>query len=241
MIVVKRLFVLFAILHGSNTHSYSQTEKEIVSRYRAALQKTVEESSIHSIELKGVFTMQKINLPLSIYYQSPNLRIEMSFQNVTFLQISNDSLKWEYNPMNETNAITRIAKHETGWAKQNSSFDFVNYDLLNYEKLNLRLQLKRKERIDTVDVHVLELSDKGKTKSTLFINSISSLLYKVEDAKGYRHFANYSNTNGYVLPRYVLESNAKQKIEVHFNQLAFNKTLEDSLFIIPKYAFNKKV
>src|SRR5688572_8900477 len=102
MIGVTRLFLLFAILLWSHSHSYSQTEKDIVSRYRAALHKTVDESSIHSIELKGVFTMQKINLPLAIYYQSPGLRVEMSFQNVTFLQISNDSVKWEYNPMNDT-------------------------------------------------------------------------------------------------------------------------------------------
>ena len=92
-----RLFVLFVIL-GTSTLSHSQSEKEIVSKYRSALHKLVDEKSIQSMALKGTFTSQKLRFPAAIYYRAPNLRVEMTFQSLMFLPISNDSIRWNYIP-----------------------------------------------------------------------------------------------------------------------------------------------
>ncbi len=229
------LFTVFCI----NFSSYSQSEKEIVLKYKAALQKISDENSIHSMELKGVFTIQKVSLPATIYYQKPNLRIQMTFQNLTFLQVSNDSIKWDYDPFKETNKISPVTKKTGGLTDGGSSFDFINYDLMNYEKLNHQLKVIGKEKMDSVEVYILELSKKDKTKAKIFVNTKNHLIYKVEDDKGYRCFANYSNTMGYVFPKYVLESKPTQKMEIHFDQLTFNKILADSLFIIPQHVFDK--
>ena len=237
-----RLFVLFVIL-GSTTLSYSQSEKEIVSKYRDALDKVVDEQSVQSMSLKGTFTSQKLSFPAAIYYRAPSIRVEMSFQSLTFLQISNDSIRWEYNPMEEKNTITPITKGEGDWTTGSSSFDFINYDLLNYRELNHKLKVVGKQRVDSLDVYILELSRSDKTRIKFLINTKNGLIYKIEDIKGYRYFANYSNQNGYVFPRYILEAGKNTNLEANFSHLTFNLNLPDSLFAIPEEALagkNKK-
>jgi tetratricopeptide (TPR) repeat protein len=224
------------VILGASTLSYSQSEKEIVSKYRSALHKLVDEKSIQSMALKGTFTSQKLRFPAAIYYRAPNLRVEMTFQSLMFLQISNDSIRWDYNPMEEKNTITPVTKKEGDWTNGNSSFDFINYDLLNYRELKHKLKVVGKEKADSLDVYVLELSRNDKTTVKFFINSRDGLIYKIEDLKGYRYFANYSNHNGYVFPRYVLESGQDRELEAHFSQLTFNINLPDSLFVIPDQA-----
>ena len=238
-----KLFVLFVIL-GSSALSYSQSEKEIVSKYRDALHKVADEKSVQSMALKGTFTSQKLSFPAAIYYRAPSIRVEMSFQSLTFLQISNDSIRWEYNPMEEKNTITPLTNKEGDWAAGSNSFDFINYDLLNYKQLKHKLKIVGKEKVDSLDVYVLELSKSDKTTVKFLINSKNGLIYKIEDVKGYRYFANYSNQNGYVFPRYILESGQKRDLEAHFSQLNFNVSLPDSLFVIPTDALagkNEKV
>jgi tetratricopeptide (TPR) repeat protein len=235
----KKLCALLLIF-AANTLSYSQSEKEIVSKYRSALHKLADEKSIQSMELKGTFRTQKLNFPAAIYYRAPNLRIEMAFQSLTFLQISNDSIRWEYNPMEEKNTITPITKTTGDWTNGNSSFDFINYDLLNYQELKHKLKLTGREKVDSLEVYVLELSRPDKTKTKFLLDAKSGLIYKVEDSRGYRYFANYSNNNGYVFPRYVLESGNNREMEARFNQLTFNLSLPDSLFLIPERAFANK-
>ena len=235
----RKLCVLLLIL-AANIPLYSQTEKELVSRYRSALHKLADEKSIQSMELKGTFSTQKLNFPAAIYYRAPNLRIEMAFQSLMFLQISNDSIRWEYNPMEEKNTITPITKTTGDWTNGNSSFDFINYDLLNYQELKHKLKLRGKEKMDSLEVYVLEMSRPDNTKTKFMLDAKSGLIYKVEDSRGYRYFANYSNNNGYVFPRYVLESGNNREMEARFNQLTFNLTLPDSLFLIPERAFSNK-
>ena len=96
------------------------------------------------------------------------------------------------------------------------------------------------EKIDSVEAYVVELSKADKTKAKFFIHTKSNLIYKVQDEKGFRIFAHYSLNNGFVFPKYVLESNPKQDIEIRFNSMAFNTALSDSLFVIPQQAYDKK-
>ena len=184
------------------------------------------------MELKGTFISQKLNFPAIVYYKSPNLlRVEMAFQSLTFLQVSNDSLKWGYNPIEDKNTITPVDRTGGGdWKKENSSFDFINTDLLNYKELGHTIKLVGKDKMDSLEVFVLQLARDDKTKTKFFINTKNHLIYKVEDKKGYRYFANYSNTNGYVFPKYVFESSPAQQLEVHFKELSFNKTISGFSF-----------
>jgi tetratricopeptide (TPR) repeat protein len=222
-----------------STFAYSQSEKEIIVKYKSTIQKIADEHAIQSMELRGVFTMQNLNFPGAIYYKAPNFRIEMTFQSLTFLQVNTDSLKWEYNPFEDKNTITPADKKESGsngWSKQNNSFDFVNYDLMNYQELKHSVKLIAQKKMDSLNVYVLELTKSDKTKIQFFINAKNSLIYKVEDQNGYRYFADYTNIEGFVFPRFVIDSSPKQVLQVRFNQLAFNKALSDTLFIIPKHA-----
>lgn len=229
------LFVVFC-----SSIAYSQSEQEIVSKYRNALDQSVHEGSLKTFKLKGDFSMAKLTFPMVLSFKAPSLmRIEMSFQDLTFLQVSNDSLQWKYNPMEDKHLITPTVKNASGYPDQDQTFDFVSYDLLNYNDRGYRLKLKGKEKIDSLEVFVLELTKDRKSKTKYLINQRNFLMYKVEDEKGYRYFSNYINQDGFTFPRSILNVSKEQTLDIKLNHLEFNVSLDDSLFVIPESAFAK--
>jgi tetratricopeptide (TPR) repeat protein len=218
----------------------AQTESQLVSLYKAALQKAADDQAFHSMRMTGEFLFQKITLPVKVYYKAPSLlRVEMSFQTLKFIQISNDSLKWEFNPMENKNDVTAIGKEQSNIKKQTNSFDYVATDLLQYKELKHDLKFLRKERVDSVDTEVLELTDNSTAAKTLYyLNIKTHLLYKIANTKGFHLFADYRNEQGFVFPFFLIESGEKQTMEAHFSHVKMNEPLPDSLFIIPKNAID---
>ncbi|HYF69436.1 MAG TPA: tetratricopeptide repeat protein [Ohtaekwangia sp.] len=220
--------------------AYSQSEREIVSQYRKALDQSVHEEAIKTFRFKGELSMQKLRFPMVLSFKAPSLmRIEMSFQDLTFLQVSNDSLQWKYNPMEDKHLITPVVKNEDGSPDQDETFDFVNDDLLNYDNRGYRLKLQGTEKIDSLEVYVLELTKDKKAKTKYFINQKTFLIYKVQDEKGYRYFSNYIKQDGFVFPHSILNVSKDQTLDINLSHLEFNVTLDDSLFVIPQSAFDK--
>lgn len=221
----------------------AQGVKEIVASYKTALGITTEQDAIKTVELEGVFIFQKLEIPAKLYMRAPNqMRLEMFFQNLKFLQISNDSLRYEYNPMEGSSSLVAIDKTEFGATNSSSSFDYVYRDLLHYTDSSFQVLLLKGQKIDSIDCHVLQLKRprSSQKSTTLFINKKNSLLYKIEDEKGYRYFSNYVNQDGLVFPRFVIDSNKGQPMEGHFNDFKFNTDLSDTLFIIPQNEIDKR-
>lgn len=238
-----RLITLF-LLTCITPSLFSQTEKDILSGYKNALGKSTDEKAIQTMEITGDFVVQKLAVPITIYFKYKNfLRMEMKFQNLTFLQVSNDTLKWDYNPMTDEHKITPVEKKADGHGSDNKTFDYVNNDLLNYKELKHSLKFIRKQKLDSLEVYVLELTraKPAKSKSKFYISTATSLIYKTEDENGYRYFADYINHDGFVFPRFIIDSSPEQHIEGKFRTLVINKELQDSLFIIPEEILKKNV
>lgn len=245
IMVSQKVFFSFVILFFCLcTQTHSQTEKQIVDNYRKALKKAADDDYVQSMELRGEFILKKITLPVTIYFKSPNfLRMEMKFQDVQFLQISNDTVKWEYNPFEDRNTITKLDKSDSKQQYKNSdTFDFVNQDLLNYKEWNHVIKFKGKEIKDSLEVYVLELTNKSRkaTRMTFYINTKNNLLYKIEDEEGFRYFADYVTSGDYVFPRFMFDSKPDETMEAHFTHSIINKPVPDSLFIIPQSAMANK-
>lgn len=225
----------------SFTGALAQSEKDIVSRYKTAVAKNLDESSLRSMVLSGNFIVQKIDLPVVIAYKPKNLmRFEATFQNLKFFQVTNDSLQWDYNPMTGVNKVTRIDKENNGIKKRNSSFDFINYDLLHEPDKDHKLKLIGKEKLDSIEVYHLELTRSNKEKTLYYISTKNHLIYKIKDKDGFRYFANYTFQGGYVFPKFIIESNPEQYMEGRFHDFKYNQDLPDSLFVIPRQVLEEK-
>lgn len=238
MISKYRSILFVALLLGAMNFAHSQNVHEIVAKYTSALKKSADDDSIKTMELKGDFIMQKLKFPATMYSKSPyHLRIEMHFQTQTFLFVSNDTIKWEYDPLRDENKISRVDKTERdNENNSNTSFDFIKKDLLDYKQLGHKVKLERKEKMDSLEVFVLKLSkdDPQKSVTTIYMNTKNHLIYKIVDENGYRYFADYITVDNFVFPRFIIESKPDQLLEAHFQHISINPELSDSLFLIPQ-------
>jgi tetratricopeptide (TPR) repeat protein len=221
----------------------AQTEKEIVAHYREALMETLNDSLFQTLELRGDLTVQKLTFPAVMFFKFPHhYRVEMTIQNLDFLQIKNDSLEYEYNPMTEEHLVKKVDQEPGEEKEKDDTFDYANHELLNYKESGHSLKLLRKEKLDTLEVFVLELTKNKskKTRSRYFINTKTYLLHKVEDQKGFRYFADYTTIGSFVFPRFTIDSSPKDVMETRFRHVELNKFLPDSLFLIPQHALNEQ-
>lgn len=171
------------------------------------------------------------------------MRLEMEFQKLKFLKVSNDSLEWDYNPFEERSTVKVVERKENANSAYNTNtFDYLSRDLLNYKELDNVVKLLRTEKMDSIEVFVLELTNKNLKEKHLvyYMNTKTFLLYKVEEKDGYRYFADYINHNGFIFPRFIIESKPNETFEAHFEKLEINTPLDDTLFIIPEEVIEKQ-
>lgn len=220
-----------------NMSAWAQKPTEIVARYRAALKNTADKDAFKSISAEAVFRMMDIDFPANIVCASPNnMRIEMTLMGKTFIQVNNDSLKWEFNPMTNVHTI-KDAENLSSAQSATKRRGFVDYRLLEYDKLNLSLQFKGREKADSIDVFHLELVDKkNDLKISYYINTRTYLVYRAVDDEATSTYLDYENFNGFVLCRRYIEANTSQTMEVNFTRVELNGPIDTKLFIVPDEA-----
>jgi hypothetical protein len=161
--------------------------------------------------------------------------MEMEFQKLTFILMSNDSVKWEYNPLEDKNTVTPVDKNEFTGNDKDNNFDYANKPLLQYRELGHKLKLLGKTRLDSLEVFELELIKKEpRVKARYYIGTRDNLLYKIIDEKGERIFSQYKIQQEFVFPLYIHDSGDDQPYEARFSNIEINLPLPDSLFEVPK-------
>jgi tetratricopeptide (TPR) repeat protein len=219
--------------------TYSQSEKEIVAKHKSALGKTANDDSFVSCSAKGVAEVLKIRMPISLYVKKSAFRIEAEFQGLSFVKLSNDSLEWDYNPINGSHKIVR--KGESGKQSQedNGMMGFLLTDLINYQELKNKLKVVRHSTLDSVSVTELELTiAKSGKKVMIYMDRRNSLIYKVENDEGSMYFLNYKIVDGFTFPTRFLQYK-EDKTDFQFDQILVNIPLADSIFVVPPQAFEK--
>lgn len=233
-------FVLVIFL--SAEISFSQTEKSIVDNYRLALKQTLNDSIYQSTKLQGTMSMEKLSFPVVVYFRLPNtFRMEMQFQNLTFILMTNDSIKWEYNALEDKHSVTPVDEDESNKNGEDNNFDYANKTLLQYQELGYRLKLLGKVRLDSIEAYELELTKtKPRVKSRYYIGTRDNLLYKIIDEKGERIFSHYKIQQEFVFPLYIKDSGDDQPYEARFSNIEINLPLPDTLFEVPKHVLEMK-
>lgn len=236
------LLAFVLIING--VPSRAQSEKEIVSKLRIALKKSVHQDKVQTLSITGGYQINGIEFSGGFYYKQPRqFRGQMQLgEGFKMVMVANDSMQWQYNSGNKEHTIKRYDKDE--FSEENDPFEFAKLDLLQYKERGHKLTLLGKVKMDSVEVYELELKLAGRATNRqhlkFFINTKSHLVYKIEDHRGFRHYSNYIVTDGYVYPTRMVQSHNETTILGSFKELLFNKTLADSLFTIPKEAFKYK-
>ncbi|MBL7857521.1 MAG: tetratricopeptide repeat protein [Cyclobacteriaceae bacterium] len=216
----------------------AQKVEQIVEAYRQKIQATINSTDVQNIYMEGDMCFNELCFPAKLYSQQPKaMRIELAFQNITFIQITNDSLTWEYNPLTKVNKLERLKSGDTGKNKKdNNTFNYASNDLANYKTLGYHVKLLEKKKLDSLETFVVELVKSAKDKSKYYINTSSYLINKIEDKEGSWFFASYKKFDAIYFPMLSQQQGSNDFI-MKFKTVKLNQEFSDTLFTIPAIAY----
>lgn len=218
--------------------TFAQTAEEVVERYRKAVARWMHVASVPPFQAKGEICTAGMCMPLMLYVgPDKQMRLDLSVQGMTFQMIRNDSLSWEYNPIEKTSKIHRAGTGEP--FKKDNTFDYFNRTLLDYRDNGLRLEMKERVTIDGEEMFVLSTyREDATTSTTYYISTQTHFIRKIEDQKSTRWFGNYFQNNELLFPLYSVEKSPDREVTMRLSVLDTDTPLADDLFIIPDWAFN---
>ncbi|RLD82703.1 MAG: hypothetical protein DRJ10_04780, partial [Bacteroidetes bacterium] len=98
---------ILALLLLFNQNIFAQlTIDEIINKHLKIIGTLDDKRKITSFEIGGTFTQNKFQLPIKMWGIVPNhLRMNMVFNGIDFIKVSNGTIDWELNPMKDTLTI----------------------------------------------------------------------------------------------------------------------------------------
>lgn len=234
------ILVVFFSLSWFNV--YSQKETDIIKKLHSALRDGALETPEPPFVGKGIFEIQDVKFTGALYYHNPKSRMEMNIAGATFIQFDTDTITWEYNPFEKRHTIQHkdvdAHKQEMSLAKV---LDFTSRPLLYYKKHKHQLKFKSEQTIDSIQTYVLELTlkDSDIDPVTFYISKRTNLIYKSQSGNQVRWYANYKPIGNYIYPALmVVGSDGSSDMILRFDELSVGDPIPDSLFTIPKEAFD---
>ena len=238
----KAVFVLL-ILAGLCYQAHSQKVTDVIDRYRAKIGPMINASAEHSAffdyYMEGDACYDKICFPARFYIKAPKtMRMEFTFQNLQFYMITNDSLKWEYNPLSNTHKVVKTSA-QAEEENDTKTLDFANEDLYHYKDRKHKVKIVGKEMLDSLECFVIELINADKEKTTYHLNTTTHLIHRIEDAKRISQFYDYSAYVGKLyFPRVLIEKRDGKTMEMRFSKILFSQKFPTEMFIVPDSAKN---
>lgn len=182
--------------------------------------------------INGVFLQNKMNLPIKIQANLPDkYRMDLYFNNLDFIKISNGNTKWEYNPMQDTlltktsneNEAIEFASRWTGGLYQ-SSEDGVKLSMLGITKI---------EDIETYKIKVVF----GEKIRVYFIDKLSYLILRIDDdldEKKVTYYSDYRKIGQYLFPFSLIGyEGGIPATSMKFSEVKINEKKPDSIFSKP--------
>ncbi|HQU85760.1 MAG TPA: hypothetical protein PKY59_21670 [Pyrinomonadaceae bacterium] len=108
--------------------------------------------------------------------------------------------------------------------------------LLRYKENESKLDLTGREKIQGVDVYILDVTDKQNRKTKFYISAksfnVKMLEYEEDGTKYRRKFYDYNYSQGTLVPyRTVLYANDKQIEETEVGTITYGQKVDDALFL----------
>lgn len=207
--------------------------EEIVENHLETTGITNLEKELTGFAIEGTFQQNKMDLPIKIKAKKPGkLRMDMEFNKLNFVKISNGNKNWEYNPMSDS-----VITHEE---KKPVFQDFVTRWmglLFLYPKGKLKVEFMGEELVEDLSTYKLEVEHDGNVR-ICYLDKLSFLILRVDDdleGQKVTYYRDYRKVGKYFVPfTMVGYEGGVPAISMRFSSVKFNPALSNDLFDKPQ-------
>ena len=235
MVYQKTNWKILILLLLFNQNVFAQlTIDEIINKHLKVIGTYDDKRKIISFEIDGTFTQNKFVLPIKMWGIVPNhLRMNMVFNGIDFIKVSDGKIDWELNPMKDTLTIKD--------GKADGASDFCSRwtgGLHEYKRGVITGTLLGIENVEDIASYKLKMQ-KGDKSRIYYIDKLSYLLLRVDDeekeVKKTTFYSDYRNVEGYLLAHRMEGFEfGKLAIIMEFESIKVNIPVDKELFNVPE-------
>ena len=236
LILIGFIFILGKVYAG-------ETLEEVLAKNYQARGGLEKLKSIKSLYMEGKIVMpaaQSMEMSVKMWIKRPNkIRTESTMQGKKIVQAYDGEKAWWIMPflgsekpqlMPETQA-ENVKEQAEGWDP-----------LVNYKKLNYKLEYLGKDEVEGTEVYKLKLTKKSGRIVYYYLDTESGIEIKTEtyikrgesEYKVETEFGDYKEVNGIMIPFYIEnKSNGKTISQLTLQKVVINPEIEDSIFEMP--------
>ncbi|MEN8121186.1 MAG: outer membrane lipoprotein-sorting protein [Bacteroidota bacterium] len=235
MIYQKTNWKILILLLLFNQNLLAQlTIDEIIDKHLNTIGLKADKQRVNSFEISGSFVQNKFKLPIKMWGILPNLlRMNMIFNGIDFVKVSNENIDWELNPMKDTLMVKE--------GKENEATNFYlrwTGGLTEYIKGRISGELLGTSVVEDIEVYKLKIK-KGDKYRIYYIDKLSYLLLRVDDddkeVKKTTYYSDYRNVDGYLFAHRMEGFEfGKLVIIMEFETIKVNAPVDKKLFKVPE-------
>jgi outer membrane lipoprotein-sorting protein len=232
---MKILLNLVLILFVCNQVSAQLTVDEIIENHLETAGISNLEKELTSFSIEGIFQQNKMDLPIKIQAKIPyKFRMDMEFNKLNFVKISNGNVNWEYNPMRDS----VFTKEE----KEPVVQDFIQRwtgGLYLYTNGKIKATLLGNSVVEDLDVYKIQFDFDDKTR-VYYIDKLSYLILRIDDdleEEKVTYYRDFRKVGKYFVPfDMVGYENGVPAISMKFSDVKLNPAISNNVFSKPNKA-----
>ncbi|MDF1549750.1 MAG: hypothetical protein P1P88_18120 [Bacteroidales bacterium] len=208
------------------------TSDQIIAKHLLATGLAEASVEIKNIFIEGDILKNKLKFPITVHAILPDkFRMDMMFNNLDFVKVSNGNDTWDYNPMNDTLVETA--------SKGKEALDFMyrwTGGLYNSVKGDYSAKLIGDTLIQDIQVFKLQITLEGETR-VYYIDQLSYLIIRIDDDLDQRkitYYSDYRKTDKYTLPYSMVGyEGGIPAISMQFKLVKLNTPIAETVFYKP--------
>lgn len=210
------------------------TIDQIIDKHLSTIGLQSDKQKLSSFEITGSFTQNKFKFPIKMWGIIPNhLRMDMVFNGIDFIKVSNGVTDWESNPMKDTIIVKngKTGEADDFYSRWTGGFTEYKDGIITGELLGV-------STIDDIETFKLKMQKGDKTR-IYYIDKLSYLLLRVDDedveVKKTTYYSDYKKV-GNILLSHRMEGFefGKLTILMEFDTIKVNVTVDKELFKVPE-------
>ena len=234
----KLIFITVSLLVMSSLVQ-SQTLEEVLKKHFAAVgqEKLL---TVNSIKATGKLVQGGIDIPFFQFAKRPDLvRVEGTFQGLTFVQTYNGKEGWNLNPFAGSTTPQPFTDDEMKSIRYQADMDGM---LWNWQEKGYTVTLEGTEDMEGTSCYKVKLVTKDGDSFTYYLDSDSYMILrenskiKVQgnDRESDSYYANYKQFEGLAVPGKVdVKMNGQTVMTSITDTVEVNKELDNALFEKP--------
>lgn len=234
MNILKIQFKLVVLLLLINQSLFAQlTIDEVVDKHLITIGLD-SGKKISSFEISGNLIQNQFTLPIEMWGIMPNhQRMNMIFNGIAFVKVSDGKIDWELNPMKDTLIVKEGKKNEA-----NNFYSRWTGGLTEYKEGEITGELIGIEKVEDVESYKLKMK-KGDKVRIYYIDKLSYLLLRVDDedkeVQKTTYYSDYKTINGFLVAHNLKGFEfGKLTMTMDFKTIKINTPVDKKMFELPE-------